>query len=342
MDYNFSVRGRNIITLIKAVDLLSRPGGVTIRGLQDGLGLSRRSVYRLLDTLQELRFPVTENETGEREKRWGLEERYLRRLPNVSFPDVSLSGREAVLLQLLLARDRLWTDTEIAPVLESVRTKLAEFLPPEKSPAAGTPPAVMSGMDPKKDYRGKEKIIEDLLRAVRDRRVCEAAYHSFSAGKVKTYLLHPLRLLDHRGGMYLFARVEGYGDVRLFAVERVESLRVTERLFPVPAGFDPEKLLAGALDLNLGEPVRAKVRFSAGQAPYIRERRWAPDQTIEDLTDGSILLTLTTSGTYDLRRWVLSLGAEARLLEPEWLAREIGDEIGRMRAMYDEEGRRRT
>lgn len=334
MNYTFSVRGKNIIKIIKAVDLLGSPGGATIRGLQLNLGLSRRSVYRLLDTLQELRFPITEYESPDREKRWGLEERYLRRLPNISFPDVSLDGREAVLLQLLLAKDKLWSDTEIAPVLDSIREKLAGFLPGRKGDESWTGSVVVAGIDPKKDYRGKETVIEDLLRAVRERRVCTVTYHSFSAGTVKKYPIHPLGLLDHRGGIYLFARVSDYEDVRLFAVERIQSLEVTAEVFTVPDGFDPEKLLDGALDLNLGEPVKAKIQVSPGQAPYIRERRWAQDQSIAEQPDGSIVLTLTTSGTWDLKRWVLSMGAEARLLEPGLLAEEIGKEIERMRKEY--------
>jgi predicted DNA-binding transcriptional regulator YafY len=335
MDYTLSVRKNNVVTLLRAVDILARPGGAGVRELGEKLGLSRRSVYRLRETLEDLNFPLTEVDSPDREKRWGLEERYLRRLPNIAFPEVALSGREAALLQLLLAKDKLWSDTEIGPVLNSVRAKLSGFLPPDVPKSRGDSSVIISGIDPRKDYRGKERIIEDILRAVRERKVCPVRYHSFSAGTVKTYPVHPLSLLEHRGGLYLIALVPRYGDIRILAVERIETLELTRETFTMPKDYNPGKLLDGALDLNLGDPVPVRLRVSAGQAPYIRERRWAADQAIEESSDGSVVLSFTASGAWDLKRWVLSMGAEARLLEPEWLAEEIRGEIRGMKKIYE-------
>lgn len=53
-------------------------------------------------------------------------------------------------------------------------------------------------------------------------------------------------------------------------------------------------------------------------------------QIIETLNDGFIIMELDTSGRLDLKQWVLSLGAEARVLKPEELRRELADEVERM------------
>jgi len=63
--------------------------------------------------------------------------------------------------------------------------------------------------------------------------------------------------------------------------------------------------------------------FSAEVARYIKERRWAKVQTIIDEADGSVVLELKTSGWYDVKKWVLSFGSEAELLEPEALRQEV-------------------
>ena len=47
-------------------------------------------------------------------------------------------------------------------------------------------------------------------------------------------------------------------------------------------------------------------------------------------TDGSIVLEINTSGWFDLKHWVLSLGAEAKVLEPEELRRDIAEEVRKM------------
>ncbi len=43
------MRGRNIIQILKAVDLLSEPGGISIKELSRRLEVDRRSGYRLLE-----------------------------------------------------------------------------------------------------------------------------------------------------------------------------------------------------------------------------------------------------------------------------------------------------
>ena len=51
---------------------------------------------------------------------------------------------------------------------------------------------------------------------------------------------------------------------------------------------------------------------------------------IETLNDGFIIMEIDISGRLDLKQWVLSLGAEARVLKPEELRRELADEVERM------------
>ena len=77
-----------------------------------------------------------------------------------------------------------------------------------------------------------------------------------------------------------------------------------------------------------------EIRFSASQARYIRERTWAIDQQILDQEDGSIILKMETSGRNELKKWVLGYGAEAELLQPEDLRKEIKEEIEKLCSVY--------
>ncbi len=45
------MRGRNIVQILKAVDMLSQPGGTTINNMSTALEIDRRSVYRVLDII---------------------------------------------------------------------------------------------------------------------------------------------------------------------------------------------------------------------------------------------------------------------------------------------------
>lgn len=91
--------GKNLIKLLQAIDQLSRCGGTTIKELQERLGVSRRSVYRMFDVLESLHFPLLDDDSpGEKEKRWRLQEDFLHRMPNIRIPDMKLTSRELLVL----------------------------------------------------------------------------------------------------------------------------------------------------------------------------------------------------------------------------------------------------
>ena len=82
-----------------------------------------------------------------------------------------------------------------------------------------------------------------------------------------------------------------------------------------------------AFQITFGDPIEAKIWFSKDQTRYIEERTWSSNQSIEKQTDGSIILTIKTSGIFDLKKWVLSFGANAKVIEPDKLKIDIIEEI---------------
>ena len=52
------MRGKNLIKLLKALELLSKPEGTTIEEMGTQLEVDRRSVYRLINVIEDLGFPI--------------------------------------------------------------------------------------------------------------------------------------------------------------------------------------------------------------------------------------------------------------------------------------------
>lgn len=80
-----------------------------------------------------------------------------------------------------------------------------------------------------------------------------------------------------------------------------------------------------AFKLSLSESI--SLHLIKSQARYIKERQWSKTQEIEDQDDGSIIISMETSGWWDVQRWVLSYGKEARVLEPDKLRETIASEL---------------
>jgi len=93
----------NSVKFLKAVNLLASPRGTTIKGLMGALYISRRSVFRLLEALEELGFPLIDDQPVPRgEKTYRLMESYVLKFPNVAIPIPGFSEQELTLLLSVL------------------------------------------------------------------------------------------------------------------------------------------------------------------------------------------------------------------------------------------------
>ena len=86
-------------------------------------------------------------------------------------------------------------------------------------------------------------------------------------------------------------------------------------------------MLERAFGMVCDDPLEVQIWFSTDQARYIQERKWAMEQKISKRKDGSIVVWMRASGWYDVKRWILSFGQDAEILEPQELRGEILEEL---------------
>ena len=330
------MREKQLIRLLKTVDLLARPQGATINELCENIAVDRRSVYRIIETLQSMKFPVYDAKApDERNKQWHLQSEYVKKMPNIFLPELKLTLSEMLALYLLKGEASLYKGTRLEAEALSAFNKIGAFLPSEvfkqldKIKTLFIPQSKFA-----KDYSGKEEIIDTLADAILTQKVCMVSYFSFYDETEKHYLIEPLHFFESNGGMYIFVRVPKHDSIRTLAVERIRKIEKSEETFAYPDNFDPEKLLELSFDIIYDDPVSVRLWVSPGQAKYIRERRFFKNQTITENEDGSLILEIETSGRDDVKRWVMSLGAEATVLAPETLRNEIIKDLDQLISMY--------
>jgi predicted DNA-binding transcriptional regulator YafY len=324
-----------LVEVVRAVKLLSRPNGASIEELIDELGVQKRSVQRLKKTLDEdFHLPLHELEgTGEKCKRWRIPETATIRLPRID--TIGLTTPELLAIYVLRGVAGIYKGSSIMSDIDTAFDKIGAAIAPESRKMLEKY-SRMFVVAPKsaKNYADPDNNIEELSYAIIEQKTCVVSYHAFGEDVHKTYNINPLHFFEHDGGLYLIAVIAKYGDLRTLAVERLKKVDETEDHFDYPADFDPERYLSSAFTLYFGEPETFKIRFPKDQARYISERIWAVDQKIETRKDGSLILTMTTSGGYDIKKWVLSYGGDAELLEPQWMRDEIVDEMKRSLKKY--------
>lgn len=332
------MRGRRMKKLFDAINLLAQPCGATIKDLSKRLETSERQAYRTIETLQDdFFFVITKDQSllGSDVRYYLKEKDQVTNFTNMKVADLNLSLTEVIALYFLKGHARLYQGTDIETEINRAFAKLDTFVPDgfekrlEKVKTLFSPTSQFA-----KDYTGKEKIIDELTEAILQQKTCNIEYHSFYDDKIKTFKIDPLRFFEQNGGLYVFVRATSYGDIRVLAVERIQTISILNDIFDQPKDFDPDTLLDNAFGIYYDDPVSVKVRFSADQARYIQERSWAKDQKITKSKNGTIVLTMNTSGWYDVKRWILSFGPEAELLEPEEMREELKAAAKEMAGLY--------
>ena len=331
------MRLKMIKKLVDAITLLSQPTGTTISTLCERLDIDKRQAYRVIDEIQsEFKIMIDKDKallSGE--TRYYLDKEFTRRLSEIKVADLNLTLAEIISLYFIKGHARLYRGTDIETNIERAFSKLDVFVPEGLSEKLDNIKTLFMSADKlTKDYTGKEETIEKLTDAVLQQRTCIVDYNSFSSGKVKTFNIDPLKLFDWNGGLYLWIRVSEYDDIRTLAVERINNISITRKEFSRPDNFNPDELMEDTFGIIYDDPVSVKIHFCAKQAPYIQERQWCKNQNIEILKDGSIILTMNTSGWYDIKKMILSFGSDAELLEPADKRQEIKEAIKQMAALY--------
>ena len=182
-----------------------------------------------------------------------------------------------------------------------------------------------------KDYSHSKEVINALTQAVFNKRTVTILHRSPQHEKAIEREVDPYKLWYVNNGLYLVGHCHRDHDLRTFAVERIQSAKLTNRRFEMPPDFNFEEFRNTAFNVIWGEPQEVKIRFSPAQAPYIKERTWHASQRTVDEPDGSIILTLNVGDLWEVKRWLIGFGAEAEVLKPAELAEDIVHECEEVR-----------
>ena len=186
------------------------------------------------------------------------------------------------------------------------------------------------------DYSKKADLIDELMVGIEDQRAVFITYQSLQATEPVTYDVYPYGLTYHRGSLYLIGWAPDHDEIRHWKVDRIEQVEMTPVQFNRPADFDLREHLATSFGVYHGEgDVLVKVWFSPRVARYVRESRWHVSQQLTDQQDGSLIATFQLDNTEEIKRWILSFGKHAAVLQPEEVRSEMRAELRQLLAAYD-------
>jgi predicted DNA-binding transcriptional regulator YafY len=317
-------------TILREVEQ-ARGSGVTIDGLATLCEVTTRTIRRDLQALQEAGFPLYDDRSHDDGRtRWHLNGQALKGLA------AGLTVAELCALYFSRTLLESLSGTPFRDDLESAFEKLGSALTPHMRAFLDQLPRVIATKaDPMRrrfDPR-LQPIIARALEATVHQRQAKLTYYSKSSDRTKTYLIHPYRLAYAQAGLYLLAYVPEYGQVRTFAVERIEDLSLLEERF-TPIEELPNEAFPHSLGVHSGPPEHVEIEFQPAIADYVRGREWHPSQQLRDNGPDGLRLTLDVCLDRALQSWILSFGPFARVIAPDALVKDIAGQFEEARARY--------
>lgn len=295
--------------------------GVSIQDVMDRFDVSKRTAQRMLHKLEEL--PSVEFETrndGEGRKRWRLSNEVFRDFLAVTAEE--LASLEAAVEAMVNAGRPV--EAEHLRQLENVVRALAR---PDRRVAIETDEEAIleaQGFAARPGPRPVSKLglITTIGEGLKSVKILEIEYSSRREPEQHIRRVEPYGLL-YGVRQYLVARdvSDEQRRLRLYRIESLAAVRVTDEYFERDPGFslgDFAKRAFGSYqkDDEYGEIVW---KFVPKAANHARSFQFHPDQQLEEMDDGSILVKFKAAGHLEMCWHLYSWGDTVEVIEPQGL-----------------------
>lgn len=309
--------------------LARRHFGATVKELSRELSVSEKTIRRDLERLQLSGIPLRRIEEAYGRISWKMDR------PDGA-PPISFTFDEAAALHLArrfmepLAGTYLWQAAQRA--FQKLRSLLgSDTLRYLEKFAAFFHQTQFGAVD----YSQQAELVDRLMIGAEERRIVRIRYQSLKATEPVSYEVHPYGLSYHRGALYLVGMAPRHKEIRHWKVRRIAAADLSDRTFRMPADFDIHQHFAKSFGVFHGDgDVVVRVRFAATVARYVGEAQWHESQKLTRQRDGGLIAEFHLDGFEEIKRWILSFGRFAQVLEPEPLRREIAEELRQMNAIY--------
>ena len=184
------------------------------------------------------------------------------------------------------------------------------------------------------DDGSQHAVMAQLKQALADRRRVHLTYYVATRDETTERDVDPMRIVNLDGQWYLEGWCHRARGVRFFRVDRVTAASVldvdgTPPPEATPRDLDEEVFVPSDSDLT--------VQIEASpQAAWVAD--YYPNEGVERRADGSVRVTLKVADPALVRRLVLRLGGDARVLSPPELVAAVADEARAALTGYEANG----
>jgi predicted DNA-binding transcriptional regulator YafY len=300
MSYKFD----SLMLILKKLDSREK---VTVDLLREDLGVTERTIFRYINTLQVAGFPVAfDKEQGG----YRFMDGYGLKRPDLDLDETLALG---ISRKMMAGMGRGWEDSmkRIEEKLSVKKTDLPRHI-------------VLSGRSLPEEVAGHIGIIH---KAIMNFQRIKMTYRPLYSDEKTKRKVDPYYLFFEEDFWYSRGYCHLREEVRTFALDRIPALKVLEEHF-IPRNIAPEEELSGAFGTVVdGEPVEIVLRFDPEYRPYLQRKRWHESQRERILKDGRLELRFTVNGLEGITPWIYRWLPHVEVVAPKRLREGVKEEL---------------
>lgn len=170
-----------------------------------------------------------------------------------------------------------------------------------------------------------------------ERRQLEVTYLSRSKGELKHFRLHPAGLVSRHSVSYLIASVDGYSDLRQFALHRISDVTVVDQVGEEHESFDVDSYIASGVFSHRESEVHVELIADVRPqiATLLSETALSHQQALSGPCEqGWYRLQATVPFDRETLWWIFALNENIRICAPQVWVEEIRMRLSSMQSLY--------
>lgn len=171
-----------------------------------------------------------------------------------------------------------------------------------------------------------QKYLSDIVEAMRENRLIQLYYHPFYEDAAFVIDLEPyfVKLFNRR--WYVFGRSAESEIVKVYALDRIDNLVITDHYFTLPSDFTPDNHLydsIGIMKTENNKPVEIVIKAYGNHPKYLRALPLHHSQNEIETTADYSLFSFRFSPTYDFYQEIFSRRENVEIVSPQEVRNEF-------------------
>lgn len=199
----------------------------------------------------------------------------------------------------------------------------------------------LSGRISVEDIPSGQKYLTTIMDAMLDDKQLNISYCKYTGNEVEEFNVMPYALKEFAKRWYVIGYCRERNGLRVYGLDRITFIRVSEESFKLPEGFDVDDIFASSFGIYLPDGSRAVdivFRANKKEARYLRDLPLHHSQRELEVSSDSVVFSVRLVPNSNLIMEFCKRGDRLEVLEPQEIRAQVAGELKRALALYSDAG----